>query len=501
MSDFSITISLGSHLTEEELSAAAALLSKSYTRWQNNPNNLNPVTTDTSPAVYADMMRKTTHEVLLYYEKDTLCAVFVHSLSPEYDRYPLRKLSYLGVLPQEKGYEKILRIFTRYTEFVEKQGEDVIIASDLDQATLNTLLENAGFREIVDRNETIFLLSQLLQRKIFSFQKVNGDFVIDQIITLDGKAVRRGKKLYKLQTTPYDFFSLYCQQQQKRTSRSLTPEQRDTLRASLSDHHPGICFISSFTGTISLEDESQEKFNSARAIMGHNYEDLPPEVIDAQNNILYLLPATENEFHTIADNIDLRPGFYDFLFFCLKMLGSYYIISSATPYQVTCPLERTLATSVPLRYMDLVERIFTPEVTRIPGSEKTLSDNTSRTAYQYSGPYVDFSSGKFEVRKDMMIEHIHQAKGDTPTPIIFLASNERDKTALQKLFEISLQHKQVVLVLDFGSALSRWFYETCTTPQSPHNPYFSIMNIRDFYQIPVLLEAMGLRIQTETDFL
>ena len=97
MTVFHFTVRMGANLSNQELQAAADLLSKSYSAWQNNPKNLNPVKTDTSPEVYIPMMRKLSHEVILYYEANTLAGVFVHSLSPQYDQYPLRKLSYLGL--------------------------------------------------------------------------------------------------------------------------------------------------------------------------------------------------------------------------------------------------------------------------------------------------------------------------------------------------------------------------------------------------------------------
>jgi len=172
MTDYHFKVMLGLHLPAEDLNDAADLLSRAYTRWQDSPRNIDPVKTDTSPEVYARMMRKSTHEVVLYYEGDQLCGVFVHSVSPQYDQYPLRKLSYLGAFPTERGYEPLKTVFGRYGAFVGEQAEDVVIASDLTQDTLNSLLEHAGFREMVSRNETYFLLSHLLRRQVLAFQQV-----------------------------------------------------------------------------------------------------------------------------------------------------------------------------------------------------------------------------------------------------------------------------------------------------------------------------------------
>ena len=499
MSDYHFKVMLGSHLPAEDLNDAADLLSRAYTRWQASPRNIDPVKTDTSPGVYARMMRKSTHEVILYYEGGQLCGVFVHSVSPQYDQYPLRKLSYLGAFPTERGYEPLKTVFSRYAEFVGQQAEDVVLASDVHQDTLNSLLEHAGFREMVSRNETYFLLSHLLRRQVLAFQQVKGDFVIDQIITLAGKAIRRNKKLYKLQATPFDSYAIYYQQQIKRVQRSIPPQNLALLRDALRHPEQGIYFISGFDGTITLEDEARGGFDSSRAMMGRHIERVLPEIIDGKRSLVYLLPGSEDELRAMADKIVLRPGFFDFLCFCLKVLASFVVASGATPYQVKFALERPLAPTIPLRYIDLVEAVLTPDVELLPDDLKPVSDGTLRTAYRYSGPYVDLSGGQYHVKKDLMIETILGYKGDTPTPVIYLGNDLRDAPAVARLFAESAQHRLPVLVFDFGSQLTRWANEELVGQAPEPNPYFGIVSVLDFYQIPVMLEGMGLEIEAGID--
>jgi hypothetical protein len=499
MSDYHFKLMLGAHLLSEDLNDAADLLSRAYTRWQTHPSNIDPVETDTSPEVYARMMRKSSHEVILYYEGEQLCGVFVHAVSPQYDQYPLRKLSYLGAFPTERGYEPLKTVFSRYAAFVAQQAEDVVIASDAHQDTLNSLLEHGGFREMVDRNETYFLLSQLLRRQVLAFQEVKGDFVIDQIITLAGKAIRRNKKLYKLQTTPYDSYAIYYQQQIKRVQRSIPTQNLALLREALRHPEQGVYFISDFDGTITLEDEAQGGFDSPRIMMGKHVERVLPEIIDGKKSLVYLLPGSEEELHAIADKIVLRPGFFDFLCFCLKILGSFFVASAATPYQVRFALERPLAPTMPLRYIDLIEGVLTPDVQLLPDELKPVSDGTLRTAYRYSGPYIDLSGGQYHVKKDLMIETILSYKGDTPTPVVYLGNDLRDTPAMAKLFAESAQRRLPVVVFDLGTQLTHWANEELVDKSPEPNPYFGIVSVLDFYQIPVMLEGMGLEIEAGID--
>jgi hypothetical protein len=499
MSDYHFKLMLGAHLLSEDLNDAADLLSRAYTRWQTHPSNIDPVETDTSPEVYARMMRKSSHEVILYYEGEQLCGVFVHAVSPQYDQYPLRKLSYLGAFPTERGYEPLKTVFSRYAAFVAQQAEDVVIASDAHQDTLNSLLEHGGFREMVDRNETYFLLSQLRRRQVLAFQEVKGDFVIDQIITLAGKAIRRNKKLYKLQTTPYDSYAIYYQQQIKRVQRSIPTQNLALLREALRHPEQGVYFISDFDGTITLEDEAQGGFDSPRIMMGKHVERVLPEIIDGKRGLVYLLPGSEEELHAIADKIVLRPGFFDFLCFCLKILGSFFVASAATPYQVRFALERPLAPTMPLRYIDLIEGVLTPDVQLLPDELKPVSDGTLRTAYRYSGPYIDLSGGQYHVKKDLMIETILSYKGDTPTPVVYLGNDLRDTPAMAKLFAESAQRRLPVVVFDLGTQLTHWANEELVDKSPEPNPYFGIVSVLDFYQIPVMLEGMGLEIEAGID--
>jgi len=501
MSEFHFRLVSGTHLSGREVEEACLVLSRGYSAWQKNPKNLHPADTDTSPEVYRKVMCSDNHEAVLYYEDGVLRGVFLHALSPEYDRYPLRKISYLAVQPEEKGYEPLKRIFTRYADFVRSQGEDMVITSDLDQATLNGLLEHAGFQEVVDRNETFFILSHLLQKKIFSFQKVNGDFVIDQIIKLEGKAVRRDKKLLKLQTTGYDFYRLYRDQQSKRLRRSISPARMEILRAAFGRAAEGVHFISAFDGTITLDREDGGGFNPTPLLIGENADGLRGEIIDEKAGLIYLLPGSDGEMARIASRIRFRPGFFDFLFFCLKALGSVYVISGALPGLVGAALERPLAPGLPLCYRDLIESVMAPDIAMIEGTTKRLSDGSLRTAYRAGGRLADLSGGEYTARKDLMVESVLSMKGDTAAPVVYLCSDLRDAPALARLYDESRRRSLPVIVFDFGKEAALWVNRESAGMDPEANPYFSVVGIRDFYQIPVMLEETGLTLGLDEDFL
>jgi hypothetical protein len=124
-----------------------------------------------------------------------------------------------------------------------------------------------------------------------------------------------------------------------------------------------------------------------------------------------------------------------------------------------------------------------------------VSDGTLRTAYRYSGLYVDLSGDQYHVKKDLMIETILGYKGDTPTPVIYLGNDLRDAPAVAKLFAASAQRRLPVVVFDFGTQLTRWANEELVDKVSQPNPYFGIVSVLDFYQIPVMLEGIGLEIE------
>jgi len=302
-----------------------------------------------------------------------------------------------------------------------------------------------------------------------------------------------------LQTTPYDSYAIYYQQQVKRVERSIPPQNLALLQETLRYPEQGIYFISGFDGTVTLEDEAQGGFDSSRAMMGKYLERVLPEIIDGRRSLVYLLPGSEEELHAMADKIVLRPGFFDFLCFCLKILGSFFVASAATPYQVRFALERPLAPTMPLRYIDLVEAVLTPDVQLLPDELKPVSDGTLRTAYRYSGPYVDLSGGQYHVKKDLMIETILGYKGDTATPVVYLGSNLHDAPAVAKLFAESAQRRLPVVVFDLGTQLTHWANEELVDKSPEPNPYFGIISVLDFYQIPVMLEGMGLGIKAGID--
>lgn len=233
--------------------------------------------------------------------------------------------------------------------------------------------------------------------------------------------------------------------------------------------------------------------------MGRHIERVLPEIIDGKESLVYLLPGSEEELRAMADKIVLRPGFFDFLCFCLKILGSFFVTSAATPYQVRLTLERPLAPTIPLRYIDLVEEVLTPDVQLLPDEFKPVSDGTLRTAYRYGGPYVDLSGGKYHVKKDLMIETVLGYKGDTPTPVVYLGNDLGDAPAVAKLYTESAERRLPVVVFDLGTQLTRWANEELVDKSPEPNPYFGVVSVLDFYQIPVMLEGMGLEIEAGID--
>jgi len=124
---------------------------------------------------------------------------------------------------------------------------------------------------------------------------------------------------------------------------------------------------------------------------------------------------------------------YDFLFYCLKALGSFYIMSAATPFQVRYPLERFSPRACPFGMQTLL-KIITPEVELLEGIQATMSDNLQRTAYRFSGPYVDLSQGAYTVRKDLMVEEILKDKTAAGSPIVCLCSDMRDRQIVETLY-------------------------------------------------------------------
>ncbi len=491
--DFHFSLKLGSHLSLTELNQASMLLSKAYTRWQNNPKNTAPMATDTSPEVYAGMLSSNQREVILYYEAENIRGVFVHSMSPFYDQYPLRKLSYLAAFPRERGFENLKQTFVRYSAFVSSLGEDVIITSDLDQTTLNALLEAAGFREITDRNETYYLLSQLLFRKVFKAARVADDFVVDEIIVCDGKAIRRDKKLLRLQTSTMDFYDVYRRQQYNRLLRAVPERNFELLAQGMHHGHEGVFFISDFTSTITRPPDPNQENDLKQFLFGEDGGRHIEQFIDSGENCIYLLPDSEQELSAMARATELRPGFFDFLCYCYKILGSFFVATGVTPFEARSALDRPLHRNVGLRYLDMMEGLLTPDVEILPHKTRTFPDGKKRTAFRYSGPYIDLSRGRFELRKDRMISDILALRRANKAPVIYIGMRVIEGLELFKLWDESRAKRMPTLVLDIGGSISDWVGGTILRKQEQENPYFSVVPIRDFYQVPVMLEHLGLK--------
>ncbi|MGE4554456.1 MAG: hypothetical protein AB7D57_15195, partial [Desulfovibrionaceae bacterium] len=422
MSEYRIVSRIGTHLSRAERRAAAELLSFSYTKWQNNPKNTSPVKTDTSPPVYESILCRGVREAVLYFEGDALCGVFVHSLSPQYDQYPLRKLSYLGARPLERGFEALKRIFRRYAGFMAQEGEDACITTDLDQATLNALLVECGFREVEDRNETYYLLSQLLARKVVSSGKVQGDFVVDEIISVAGKAVRRNKKLLLLQTTPFNFYEVYRRQQRLRVERSLPEGNRARLAEALGRAHEGLFFVSDYVDAVTLRDPARGGVDTSALMFGEAYAADPTPLMDGERGVLWMLPGDEAALRRAAARTVLRPGFFDFLSYCFKILGSYCVTTGVTELEAATALGRSLHQDIRLSFADMVERILAPAA-EPTGARRVFPDGLERTAWRLSGPYVEAGAGeggRLRIRKDRMVEDILGWRGASRAPVVYL---------------------------------------------------------------------------------
>ncbi len=507
MSDYHFRLVMGATMPESILFKAAELLSQSYTKWQRDPRNVAPIDADTSPGAYARTMRESGGEVALYFERDQLCGAFLHSLSPNYDQYPLRKLSFLAVKPLERGFEALKTVFRRYGQLMAEQAEDVIATSDLDQATLNVLLAEAGFREAADRNETYYLLSQLLLRKVFKAQRVADDFVVDEIITCDGKTFRRNKTVMLLQTSGENYYQTYRRQQRKRIERSIPEANRERLRQALAHADDGVFFVSDFVGSITLRGRGKGGFDSFRALTGGvDYADRDRLVIP-DKQLLYLAPRDEDALKAMADQTVLRPGFFDFLTFTQQVLGSFFVVTGAPRAEAEHVLARHLHPKIALRYLDLVERLFCPvaEPVTTPCPPCPLQDGVDRTPWRYSGPYIEVGPAGFVIRKDHMARDILRLKGASAAPVVCLGNDQRfpgdtgEDLAVREFFATAAERRQPVLIFDFGQGLTRWINRELLRGEPDKHPWCSVVGVRDFYQIPVMLELLGLAVERDDD--
>lgn len=513
---------MGSRLPPDELDAAAELLSQAYTRWQQSPKNTNPIETDTSPPVYRELMLRDGKETLLYYEtaeggSDQLCGAFVHSMTPDYDQFPLRKLSYIAVRPRERGFEPLKAAFSRYVAYMRSQGEDVVITTDLDQTTLNDLLQAAGFTECTDRNETYYILSRRLFRPVLAQLKLADDFVVDEIIHCAGKSIRRNKKLFKLQTSPLDFYEVYRRQQESRLARSVPPQNVALLKDGFTRFQEGVFFISDFSGALTmgplgpgdsgaLDAAGAGNASLRRGLLGHEgkaLKELLPRMIDPDQGVVRMLPGSETELRALAARETLRPGLFDFLTYAFKILGSFIVATDAPKPEVLAVLERFPHPHLTLRYLDLVETVYAPDATFLPESTSDLGDGLQRTACRLTGDHVRFGQGSCSTDADLIMEEILALRGASTAPVVFFGHDPAglcglpDGRGLKALYRVSRERRVPVLVFDFGYRLSDFAMEHLQGGSS--NPHFSMVTIRDFYQAPVMLELLGLSAQWEPD--
>lgn len=440
----------GTHLSREELSQAAQILSFAYTKWQENPANTNPLKTDTSPPVYERMMRKGNREVLLYYEGDIMVAVFVHALTPHGEPSPMRKLSFMGAKPLRRGFQPLQTIFTRYGWRLSEQGEDAVITSDLEQRTLNTLLQTAGFREIVDRNETYFILSRLLERKLISTQRVQGDLVIDEIISVNGKSIRRDKKLLRSQNSLADSYEAYRRELLKSLRRSAPGRNLELLRQGFTHADQGIFYLSGYSDSIVIRSAKPDA-------------------------------SRENNALEATSQAVLRPGLFDFLAYVMKSLGSFALLSATPQQEIEAVLDRTLHPDVPLRYRDMLEMIVAPPLSLLTGDD-TPEAQVFQERYWRDGL----------LNRAAMAETLLEVRGQSQAPLIYLGGSEREFDGVARLIREAEDREFPLIVFDFGTALSLKIMEELMPDGPQAHPWCSVLHLQDFYQIPILLELMGL---------
>ncbi len=211
------------------------------------------------------------------------------------------------------------------------------------------------------------------------------------------------------------------------------------------------------------------------------------------------LTRDEEALTALSVNMELRAGFFDFLCYCFKILGSFFVATGVSPQEARGALERQLHPHVGLRYIDMVEGLLTPQVSALPGKTRTSEDGTTRTAFSYSGPYIDLSKGRFELRKDRMILDILELRRSRKAPVIYIGKQIMEGLELLALYEESWKRKMPTLVLDLEGSISDWIGERIFRRETEPNPYFSVAPIRDFYQVPVMLEHLGLRSEQDIE--
>ncbi|THB66443.1 MAG: hypothetical protein D6E12_10605 [Desulfovibrio sp.] len=205
-----------------------------------------------------------------------------------------------------------------------------------------------------------------------------------------------------------------------------------------------------------------------------------------------------------AETSVLRPGFFDFLTFVFKILGSFIFLTDAPTPEIMAVLERYPHPQLNLRYLDLIERVMAPEA-EFTADMRKGADGLTRHGCRLHGPHVTFGPGGYSTDADAMVEDILALRGESNAPVVFFGCDPGglcgipDGRGIHKLFEASQAHRIPVLVFDFGFQLSQFAARHLTAGSAQGNPYFSMINIRDYYQAPVMLELLGLRAQWEPD--
>lgn len=84
--------------------------------------------------------------------------------------------------------------------------------------------------------------------------------------------------------------------------------------------------------------------------------------------------------------------------------------------------------------------------------------------------------------------------------MVFLGRRAAELSGLRRLFTASRDEGPVVLVLDFGQELTRVVDDEFYRGRPGDHPRFSVVNVRDFYQVPVMLECLGLSTEPGAEF-
>jgi len=104
-----------------------------------------------------------------------------------------------------------------------------------------------------------------------------------------------------------------------------------------------------------------------------------------------------------------------------------------------------------------------------------------------------------------MARDILRLKGASAAPVVCLGNDQRfpgdtgEDLAVREFFATAAERRQPVLIFDFGQGLTRWINRELLRGEPDKHPWCSVVGVRDFYQIPVMLELLGLAVERDDD--